>query len=114
MAAGSLHRRRFAQAEGEPVGRLDADRSRDDDLLERAVARAEELLDGLDVDPARNLFGRRHRELVARDIRKAARLEFILERREFGLGALHDGVGAADREGFVAEFVKREGWYFWG
>jgi hypothetical protein len=45
---------------------------------------------------------------VAGDIRKAARLEFVLERREFGLGALHDGVGATDRirEGFVAEIVK--------
>ena len=56
-----------------------------------------------------DLFGRRHRELVARDYRrKPARLEFILERREFGLGALHDGVGAADRigEGFVAEIVE--------
>jgi hypothetical protein len=54
------------------------------------------------------LFGRRHREIVARDFRKAARLEFVFERREFGLGALHDGVGAADRvgEGFVAEIVK--------
>jgi hypothetical protein len=30
------------------------------------------------IDPARNLFGRRHREIVAGDIRKAARLEFVL------------------------------------
>src|SRR5277367_4518414 len=40
---------------------------------------------------------RRHREIVAGDIRKAARLEFVLERREFGLGALHDRIRAADR-----------------
>ena len=61
------------------------------------------------IDPARNLFGRCHREIVARDFRKAARLEFVLERREFGLGALHDGVGAADRigESFVGEEGRR-------
>jgi hypothetical protein len=33
------------------------------------------------VDPARDLFGRRRREIIAGDIRKAARLEFVLERR---------------------------------
>jgi transcriptional regulator with XRE-family HTH domain len=103
--------------DGEAVLRFDANDCRHDRLLELEVAVAEEGLDRFGVEAAGDLLGRGHGELVAGDIRKTARLEFVLKSGEFGLGALHDGVAAADRigESFVAEIVEaRNGGSFEG
>ena len=78
MAAGASPRRRFRSGrEGEPVGRLDADHGGDDDLLKFEVAIAEEGLDRLGVETARDLFGCGDSEIVASDFRKAARLGLV-------------------------------------
>ena len=95
MAAGSSPRRRFVQAASArrlaALMRIVVGSITVSNLLALAPRKARTAF----VSRRRRQFGRRHREIVARDIRKAVHFEFILQRREFGLGALHDGVGAA-------------------
>jgi hypothetical protein len=89
-------------------GRLDADHSRDDGRLELAVGVAEEVLHGLCVEAAGDLLCGCDGVVVAADGGQAARLEFVLERLEYGLGRFDDGVDAADfiSEGGIGEIME--------
>jgi hypothetical protein len=84
---------------GEPLDGLDPDDRGDHGDLETAVGFAEVFFDGLAVEPAGNLLGRRDGELATGDLNEASALKFVLEQFALDLCAFQDGVGMAERIG---------------
>ncbi|MGB6966239.1 MAG: hypothetical protein WBD90_17460 [Xanthobacteraceae bacterium] len=76
---------------------FDPDDSRDDCYFKAVIRFAQKLFHSLSIEPAGNLLRGSDSEIVARDLSKAAALNFIFEGFALGLGAFQDCVGVAER-----------------
>jgi hypothetical protein len=92
----------------ERLGGLDADDGRNHRNFKAAVGLAQELLDGLAIEPPGDLLCGGDREGIARDLGMTAALELVLERFAFRLGTLQHAIGVPEciSKSLVGQIVK--------